>query len=121
MFKLSSKLIEENDKIKKLILDFKYYLKFLENSSEMCKHEVNNIRNLDGTCETYVSMKKEVKNLHETLGKFTKGKENFNLILSSQRSSLNKTGLAFKFDNTHNKEFNRRKMNRHVYKFSTCL
>lgn len=40
----------------------------------MLKFEIANIRNSAGTCETCVSMKKEVKNLYETLSKFTKGK-----------------------------------------------
>lgn len=34
--------------------------------------------------------------MHETLSKFIEGKEKFDLILSSQKSSLNKNGLEFK-------------------------
>lgn len=41
----------------------------------MIKLEMDNIRNSEETCETYVSLKKEVTNLHETLDKFTKGKK----------------------------------------------
>ena len=40
----------------------------------MLKHEIANIRNQVETCETCVSMKNKVKDLHETPGKFTKGK-----------------------------------------------
>lgn len=72
LFKLSAKSIEENDNIKKHNLDFKDYLEFLEKSNKMLKHETTNIRNSTGTCETSVSMKNEVKYLHDTLGKFTK-------------------------------------------------
>lgn len=46
-------------------------------------------------------MKNELKYLHETLCKFTMGKEKFDMILSSQRHCLNKieSGLNF-IDNT---------------------
>lgn len=40
-----------------------------------------NIRNLTETCETCVSLKKKVTNLHGTLSKCTKGKENIDLML----------------------------------------
>lgn len=43
-----------------------------------------------------VSVKKEVKELHETLSKFNNRKYNLNLILTNQRPSLNKTRLSFK-------------------------
>lgn len=55
---------------------------------------MTNIRNSIGTCETCVSLKKEGTNLHEPLTKFIKGKENINLILSSQMPSLNKSRLG---------------------------
>lgn len=41
-------------------------------------------------------MKKEVIDLHENLRIFTKEKEKIDLILSSQRLSLNENGLGFK-------------------------
>lgn len=65
-------------------------------------------------------MKKEVKNLNETLSKYTNWKENFDLILSSQRPSFNKTRLKFKSGRTHSKGFNRKKVNRPIYKCSQC-
>lgn len=40
-----------------------------------------NLRNQVSKYETCVSMKKEVKDLHENLSKFTKGKEILGLIL----------------------------------------
>lgn len=46
LFKLSIKLIYENDKIKNHNLDLKDYLEFLEKSNEMLKFEISNIRNL---------------------------------------------------------------------------
>lgn len=91
LFKLNAKLIKEHDKIEKGNVDLKDYIKFLENSNETLKYEITNIRNQVGTCETYDSMKKEVKDLHKTLIKFTKGKEKLDLILSNQRPPLNKT------------------------------
>lgn len=45
-------------------------------------------------------MKKKEIDLYENLSKFIKWEENIDLILSSQRYSLNKTGLGFKFDRT---------------------
>lgn len=39
------------------------------------------IRNSIEICETCVSLKKDVTNFHEALSKFTKGKENLDLIL----------------------------------------
>lgn len=62
----------------------------------MLKHEIDDIRNQARTCETYVLMKKEVTDLYETLSQFTRGNEIIDLILSSQRPSLNKTRLGFK-------------------------
>lgn len=50
----------------------------------------------------------KVKDLNQTLSKFTKGKENFDMILLSQRSSLNKTRLEFKFGRTHSKKLKER-------------
>ena len=41
----------------------------------MLKYEIANIRNQAETCETCVSMKREGKDLHETLSKFTSGKK----------------------------------------------
>lgn len=46
-------------------------------------------------CEIFDSLKNKVKRLHETLGKFTKGKENLDLILFNQRASYNKGGLGY--------------------------
>lgn len=94
MFKLSSKLIEENDKIKKRNLDL------LEKRIEMRKYKIANIRNQTRTCKICVSMKKKVKDLHETISKFIKEKENLDLILSNQKPYLSKTGLGFKSGNT---------------------
>lgn len=70
---------------------------------------MTNIRNSIGTYETCVSLKKEVTDLHETLSKFTKGKENFDLIISSKMPSLNKNGLELKPDKAPSKWLNRKK------------
>lgn len=56
-----------------------------------------NLRNQTSKCETCVLVKKETEDLHENLNKFTKGKENIDLILSNERPSLNNTGLELKF------------------------
>lgn len=57
LFKLSAKLIQENDNIKNHKLDLKDYIEFLEKSNDMIKHKIFNIKNLVVTCETCVSMK----------------------------------------------------------------
>lgn len=84
----SAMIIEEYDNIKNCKLYLNDYLEFLEKTNEMLKFKITNISKSNRACETCVSMKKEVMELHETLCKFTKGKENVNLILSSQRPSL---------------------------------
>ena len=72
---------------------------------------MTNMWNSIETCETCVSLKKELIDLHETLHKFTKGKENFDLILSSYKPSLNKSWLGFKLDKTPSNGLNRKKRN----------
>lgn len=104
MFKLISKLIEENYRIKKRELELKYYLEFLKKSNEALKFKIDNIKNPVRTCKTCDYMKKEVTHLHESLSKFSKVKEKIDLILSSQMASLNKTGLWFKYDRLHSKK-----------------
>lgn len=42
------------------------------------------------------------------------------MIISSQRPSLNKIGLCFKYDRTHSKEVNMKKVIWPVYKCSYC-
>lgn len=73
MFKLSAKLIEENDKIKEWNLDLKDYVESFEKSNEVLKYEMANLKNWANICEKCVSMKKEVKELHDALSIFTKG------------------------------------------------
>lgn len=75
-----------------------------------------NIRNQAGKCETIVSVKKDVKDLHVNLSKFTKGKENLDLILIYQTPSLNKTELGFEYSIRHSKGFNSKKLNHSIYK-----
>lgn len=118
LFKLSAKLIEKHDKIEKINLDIKNYIDFLEISNETLRYA--NIRNQASNYETRVSIKKEVKYIHKTLSKFTKGEVNLYLILSNQIHSLNKTWLCFKSSRTHSKGFNMKKVNRPIYKCSVC-
>lgn len=96
-------LVEGKDKIKKGNLYFKEYVEFLEESNNLLKLETTNIRNFRETCETCVSLKREVTKLHKTLGKLTKEKENLDLILSSQRDYLNKSGIGFNPNKTPSK------------------
>lgn len=93
----------------------KHNLDLLEKSIEMRKYKIANIRNQTRTYKICVSMKNKVKDLHETLSKFTKEKENLDLILSSQKPYLSKTELGFKFGITHNKEVNKKKVNFFVH------
>lgn len=42
-------------------------------------------------------LKNEIIDLHNTLGKFIKGRENLNTILSNQKGTYNKSGLGYQF------------------------
>lgn len=120
MFTLNSKLINEHGNIENHNADLKEFIEFLENSNETLKYQITNIRNHVETNDTCVSMKKkEVKDLHEIISKFTKGK-NLDLILSNQRHPLNKTRLQFKSNISHTKGFYRKKSNCPTYKCSYC-
>lgn len=83
IFKINSKFGEENDKLKNQNLYLYGYLGFLEESNKSIKLEITGIRNSRETSETCDSLKKEIIGMHDTLDKFTKGKENLDLILSS--------------------------------------
>lgn len=91
MFQLSVKVSKENKKLEKSITDLKDYVEFLENSNKILGEEISSIwsesfkSNKWYSCE---SLKNRVTNFHETLGKFTKGKDKLNLILSSQKASF---------------------------------
>lgn len=98
MLKMSAQLIKENDTLKEHNLVLKEYLNSLKEINKSFKIQINKIRNSRETCETCVPLKREVNDLHETLGNLNKGKENIDLILSSQGPSLNKDGLGFKKD-----------------------
>lgn len=93
MFKLSVKLSKENEKLERSILELKDYINFKENSDKVLENEIVEIIRQSVKCETHVSWKNKVDNMHETLGKFTKGKENLDLILPNQRTSYNKNRL----------------------------
>lgn len=73
MKSLSSKLLIYG-KIQKHNLDLKDYFEIMEKNNEELKFKIVNFRNSTITCETYVSMKKKIKILHETLSKFIKEK-----------------------------------------------
>lgn len=69
-----AQLIKENDKLKECNLPLKESYKSHEEINKYFKIEINKNRNSRETCETCVSLKKEVNDLHETMGKFTQGK-----------------------------------------------
>lgn len=41
----------------------------------------------------------KIDDLHNTLDKFIKGMENFNLIIGNQRATYNKVGLGYELKN----------------------
>lgn len=45
--------------------------------------------------ETFYSLKTKIEYLHETLSKFTKEKDNLDMILSNQRALYNKEDLRY--------------------------
>lgn len=55
--KLSSKFIEEHDKIEKRNLDLKYYIEFLNNTNETLRYKITNLLNQTSKYETCISMK----------------------------------------------------------------
>lgn len=61
-------------KLKRATYILKIIFKFLHNRNKTLRYEIANIRNQEIKCETYISIKKKVKYLHETPSKFTKGK-----------------------------------------------
>lgn len=79
--KLNVNLVKEHDKIEKHNVDLKYYIEFIKNNNETLIYEMTNLRNQASKCETCVSMKKEVKVLHEILSKIIKGKEKLYFII----------------------------------------
>lgn len=62
-----------------------------------------------------------MSSLHETLSKITKVKENIDLILSSQRLSLNKNRIGFKTNIIYSKGLNHKKMKHPDYKCINCM
>ena len=71
---MSPQLVKENDKLKEHKLALKESLKSLEEIDKLFKIEINKIKNSRVTYETCISLKKEVIDLRDTLGKFNQGK-----------------------------------------------
>lgn len=120
LFRISAKLVKENDKLRKYNLNLKEYLWSIEESNKLFKLEITKIRNSRESCETRVSLEKEVIESHETLGKFIQGKEKPDLIISSQSPSLHKNGLGFKKDRKSSKGVYHKKNNCPIYKYIHC-
>lgn len=71
LFKKSVELVKGNNKLRKWKQYLIEHVKYLQESNKSFKLETTKVRNWRETCETYVSLKNEVTNLHETLGKFS--------------------------------------------------
>lgn len=77
IFKFTTNLLRENEKLEKNIFDFKYYIEFLENINKILSEEIASTRReylKSDKCESCESLKNEVISLYETLEKLTKGK-----------------------------------------------
>lgn len=97
MFDLSVKLSKKNDELERNILAFQNHIKALESENDNISDEMNTLRRQDlkiNKCETCDSLRNEIENLHETLSKFTQGKQNLDMILSNQTTLYNKVGLS---------------------------
>lgn len=116
MFIISSELVKENDKLRKFNSYLKEYLGSLEERKKSVNLEITKIRNSSKFCETHVSLKKKVDDLHETLSKFTQGIENLDLVLSSQIPSLNQNGIGLKKNRKPNRGIYHKKNNHLLYK-----
>jgi hypothetical protein len=93
---MCDQLEEENAKLRECTLDIKESLRYLKEINNSFKIKITKLRNSKEECKRCDSLIKEVINLRETLEKFTQGKKKLELILSSQRSSINKNGLGLK-------------------------
>lgn len=120
MFKLNVQLSKVNDKLEKNIIDLKGDSQFLENRNKILGKEISSIRReslISNKCESYESLKNGVPNLHETIEKFTKGKNKLDLILSSQRNSFNRNGVGYKPNRSLNNScYDRKKYNHPIFK-----
>lgn len=93
------KLTKQNDKLEKNIIGLKDHIEFLKNSNKILCEEISSIRSeylKTNKCESCEPLKNEVTSLHETLDKFTKGKDKFDLILANQKAAFNKNGIRYK-------------------------
>lgn len=101
-------------------MGLKESLSYLEGINKLFHAEITKLRKSKGTCETCVSLIKEINDLHKTLSKFTQGEEKLNLNLSSQRPSLNKDGLGFKKERNPSKDIDHKKKKLPIYKCTHC-
>lgn len=89
------KLNTQNKDLEKKIVDFKNYIKFLENNNKIFGAEIASIKSeslirdkceslIRDKCESCEFLKKEITNLHEILEKITNDEDKFNLIISNK-------------------------------------
>ncbi|KAI5678024.1 hypothetical protein M9H77_08974 [Catharanthus roseus] len=100
----NSKLVCEN----KTLLEF---LEVLKNENDFSNKEIQElvlenknlcekVLSLEKCMVDYNNLKKKVNDLTMCIEKFTKGKENFEKLLGSQRSPIDKNGIGYKHSNT---------------------
>lgn len=98
--------MKENDKLREHILGLNESLRHLKEINDSFKIDITKIRNPREERKRRDSLIKEV---NETLGKFIQRKEKLDLILSSQRFSINNNELGFKKDRKPMKCINHKK------------
>lgn len=98
LFKVGTKLVKDIEKLEMNNIDLNGYIEFLKNKNQIFGEEISSIRSeslQSDNCESCEFFKNEVTSLHETLEKFTKGKNNIDLLLSNIRVSFNKNSVGY--------------------------
>lgn len=99
MYYLSIKDSKENDKLARIIITYKNHVTSLEHENERIIDEKNELgkttlKTDDMKCKTCDFLKIKIKNLYETLIKFTKERYNIDTIISNQIGTYNKCDIS---------------------------
>lgn len=103
---------------KEIYLAYQNRVKALESENNKLRNQTNMIIKQalkTNSCETCGPLKNEFESFHETLIKFTKGKDNLNMILSNQRASYNKTDLGYQPNKIFISIFHSKKKTNHYF------
>lgn len=103
---------------KEIYLAYQNRVKVLESENNRLRNQTNMIIKQalkTNSCEMCGPLRNEIESFHETLIKFTKGKDNLNMILSNQRASYNKTDLGYQPNKIFISIFHAKKKTNHYF------